>query len=160
MDAVVISWILNPDQVNLHRVNPVWSGWEAMQGDFKSPVTVYQTYCKRCAEDITDFLKATDSMKIFSIMYILYSSYCLLHLQNSERHFQNCALRYNFLHAALRCSSFCVKTVIYLRLYVCSWYVQFCMLLKDSVFVLWINKLKCSLKTSVSQVLATEHLKL
>ena len=28
------------------------------------------------------------------------------HLQNSERRFQNCALRYNFLHAALRCSSF------------------------------------------------------
>ena len=44
--------------------------------------------------------------------YILYSSYCLLHLQNSERSFQNCALRYNFLHAALRCSSFRFKTVI------------------------------------------------
>ena len=34
------------------------------------------------------------------------------------------------------------------------------MLLKDSVFALWIDKFKCSLKTSVSLVLATEHLKL
>ena len=34
------------------------------------------------------------------------------------------------------------------------------MLLKDSVFVLWINKFKCTLKTSVNQVLATEPLKL
>ena len=33
------------------------------------------------------------------------------------------------------------------------------MLLKDSVFVLSVNKFKCSLKTSVSLVLATEHLK-
>ena len=34
------------------------------------------------------------------------------------------------------------------------------MLLKDSVFALWIDKFKCSLKTSVGLVLATEHLKL
>ena len=34
------------------------------------------------------------------------------------------------------------------------------MLLKDSVFVLWINNFKCSLKTSVSLILASEHLKL
>ena len=31
------------------------------------------------------------------------------------------------------------------------------MLLKDSVFVLWINNFKCSLKTSVSPVLAIDH---
>ena len=41
-----------------------------------------------------------------------------------------------------------------------SWVVQCCMLLKDSAFVLWIKKFKCSLKMSVSLVLATEHLKL
>ena len=41
----------------------------------------------------------------------------------------------------------------------CSWDVQCSMLLKDSVFELWINKCKCSLKTSVSLVLATDHLK-
>ena len=34
------------------------------------------------------------------------------------------------------------------------------MLLKDSVFVLWINNFKRSLKASVSLVIATEHLKL
>ena len=37
---------------------------------------------------------------IFPITCILYSSYCLLHLQNSERRIQSCALRYNVLHAA------------------------------------------------------------
>ena len=31
---------------------------------------------------------------------------------------------------------------------------------ENSAFVLWINYFKCSLKTSVSLVLATEHLKL
>ena len=31
--------------------------------------------------------------------------------------------------------------------------------MKDSVFVLWNNNFKCSLKTNVSPVLATEHLK-
>ena len=36
--------------------------------------------------------------------------------------------------------------------------VQCCMLLKDSVFAQWINNFKCSLKTSVSLVLATELL--
>ena len=56
----------------------------------------------------------TDSIKIPSIT--LYSSYCLPHLQNSERRFQNCALRYNFLHAALRFSSFRFKTVVCLLL--------------------------------------------
>ena len=34
------------------------------------------------------------------------------------------------------------------------------MLQKDSVFGLWINDFKFNLKTSVSLVLATEHLKL
>ena len=84
-----------------------------------------------------NFLKAsitTDTMKIFSITFCTLVT--VYYLQNSERRFQNCALRYNFLHPALCCSSFDLKTVICLRLYVCSWYVQFCMLLKDSVLVL------------------------
>ena len=38
--------------------------------------------------------------------------------------------------------------------------VQGCMLLKGSVFVLWINNFKCNLKMNVSLVLATEHIKL
>ena len=121
-----------------------------MQGDFKTPVAVYQTINlqKDVQRNITNFLKAsitTDSMKIFSITFctlVIITVYrtCII---NSERHFQNCGLRYNFLHAALRCSSFCLKTVICLWLYVCSWYVQFFMLVKDSVFVLWINKPAC-----------------
>ena len=36
----------------------------------------------------------------------MYPSYCLLYLQDSQGRFHNCALRYNVLHAALRCSLF------------------------------------------------------
>ena len=155
--------IANPDQVNLHRVNPHWliscARW------LQKPVAVCQTtICKRCTEEQNRLFEGFNNYRQPKDLfyYILYSSYCLLHLQNNEKRFQNCALRYNFLHAALGCSSFRFETVIFLRLYVRSWFVQFCMLLilKDSVFVLCINELKCSLKTSVSVVLATEHLKL
>ena len=51
----------------------------------------------------------TDGIKIFSITFFALPSYCLLHLQNSERRCHDCALRYIFLHAALRCSSFRLK---------------------------------------------------
>ena len=144
MDTVVIRWIPNLDQENLHRV-------------IKSHLVWLMSYARwlqkpsRCIPN--NFLKAsitTDTMKIFSITFCTLVT--VYYLQNSERRFQNCALRYNFLHPALCCSSFDLKTVIRLRLHVCSWYVQFCMLLKDSVLVLWINKLQCSLKTSASLV--------
>ena len=32
-DTAVIRWVPNRDRVNLHRVNPVKSGWLTMQGD-------------------------------------------------------------------------------------------------------------------------------
>ena len=49
----------------------------------------------------------------------MYSSYCLLYLQNSKRRFQNCALRYNFLHAALR------KKVPDINPYIVNWVIDF-----------------------------------
>ena len=55
-------------------------------------------------------------------MYSSQSSYCLLYLQNSERRFQNCALCYNFLHAALR------KKVPDINPYIVNWVIDF---LKD-----------------------------
>ena len=122
---------------------------------------IEQRFAKGVQRNINDFFKAlitTDSIKIFSITFCTLPSYCLLHLQNGKRRYQNCALRYNFLHAPLRCSLFRFKTVICLRLYGRSWYVQCCMI--RQCLVLWINKLKCSLKTSVSLVLATKHVKL
>ena len=87
-----------------------------MQGDFKSAVAVYQTInLQRSTEEHTNFLKVsitTDSMKIFSITFCTLVIVTVYYLQNSERHFQNCALSYNFLHVALGCSLFCLKTVI------------------------------------------------
>ena len=86
----------------------------------------------------------------------------LLHLQNSERRCQNCALRYNFLKAARSVlKQWFVYDCTYLLL--CSWDVQCYMLLyatERQSLVLWINNFKISLKTSVNLVLATEHLKL
>ena len=73
---------------------------------------------KGVQRNITDFLEASSNDRQHEdlLYHILCSSYCLLHFQNSERGFQNSALRYNFLHAALRLSSFCFKTVICLLL--------------------------------------------
>ena len=56
------------------------------------------------------FLKASITTGNINIEHK--DSYCLLHLQKSERRFQNCALRYNFLHAALRCSLFRFKAAM------------------------------------------------
>ena len=66
---------------------------------------IEQRFAKGVERNITDFFKAlttTHSIKIFSITFCTLPSYCLLHLQNSKRRYQKCALRYNFLHAALR----------------------------------------------------------
>ena len=118
MDSAVIRWIPNPNEVNLHRMNPLCKVISKAQSLY-----IKQKFGKDVQRNITDFFKAwmtTDSIKIF-FYCILLSSYCLLHLKNSERRFQICSLPYNFLHAALRCSSFRFETVICLRLYLlCS----------------------------------------
>ena len=81
---------------------------------------------KGVERNITDFLKAlitTDSIEIFPITFC---TLVTVYLQNSERLFQNCALRYNFLHAALRCSSFRFKTVQVCNLSVAEMYNVVC----------------------------------
>ena len=125
-----------------------------------SPVALYQTtICERCTKEHNRLFEGFNNYRYHwdLFYYSLYSIYCLPHLQNSEKHLKNCSLRYNFFHAAFRC---CSIRLILTQWFVCSSDVQCCMLLKDSVFVLWINNFKCSLKTSVDLVLATEHLKL
>ena len=94
---------------------------------------IKQRFSKGVQRNITDLFKAwitTDNIKIFSVTFCtLVTVYCFW--KNIERRFQNCDidLRYNFLVAALRCSSFRFKTVICLRLYLlCSWDVQCCIL--------------------------------
>ena len=80
-----------------------------MQGDIK-PSRIPNNDL-RVQRNITDFLKAlitTDSVKILSITFC---TSVTVYLQNSKRRFQNCALRYNLLNAALRCNSFRFKTV-------------------------------------------------
>ena len=70
----------------------------------------------------------------------------------------NCALGFNTFymqHGAV--ARFFVKQLFVYDCtdLLCSWDVQWWMLLKDSVFCqLWINKSKCSLKTRVSLILA------
>ena len=122
-----------------------------------------QRFAKGVQRSITDFLKAsitTDSIKIFSITFCtLVTVYCTCKIVKDTLGIVLYVTTFYMQHCAV--ARFILKQwLICLRLYECSWYEQFCMLLKDSVFVhLWINKLKCSLKISVSLVLATEHLK-
>ena len=79
-----------------------------MQGDFKSPVAIYQQLiCKWCTEEHNQLFEGlritTDSMKIFSTTFRTLAT-VYLHLQNGKRCFQNCALcLYNCLHAVLCC---------------------------------------------------------
>ena len=116
---------------------------ETAQGEFRladelckvtsraQSLCIKQRLAKGVQRNITNFFKAwitTDSIKIFSITFCtLVTVYCTYKIVN-------CALRYNFLHAALRCCRY--RLLLYL---LCSGYVQCCMLQNDSVFVLWIN---------------------
>ena len=94
-----------------------------MQGDFKRPVAVYHgkniLICKRYTEEHNQLFEGFNNNyrsreHEYLFYYILYSSYCLMHvLQNRKRSFQNCTLCDNFLHEALSCSLFHLKTVIF-----------------------------------------------
>ena len=71
-DAAVFRWFPNPDQVNLHRVNPVF--WLMSYARWYKAQSLYtkQRFAKGVQRNITDFLKAsitTDSIKIFSITF-------------------------------------------------------------------------------------------
>ena len=113
------------------QVNPESRSGESAQGESRlvwlvsyarwykaQSLYTKQRFAKGVQRNITDFLKAsitTDSIKIFSITFCtLVTVYCTYKI-SSERRFQNCALRYNFSHVALRCSSFRVKTVVCLQ---------------------------------------------
>ena len=123
------------------------SGRWARQGVFQKPSRwVYQTtICKRCTEEDKRLFMAwitTGSIKIFSIT--ICTQYCLLTCKITQDAF---------------------RIVLYvLQLFTCSIDLSTlllrCTMLYATVFVLWINKFKCSLKTSVSLVLVTENLKL
>ena len=116
-----------------------------------------QRFAKGAQRNITDFLKAsitTDSIKIFSITFCtLVTVYCTCKIAKDAFRIVLYVTTFYMQLCAVAC--FVLK-----QWFVYSWDVQCCMLLKDSVFVLWINNFKCSLKTSVSLVLATEHLQL
>ena len=118
---------------------------------------IKQRFAKGVQRNITDFFKAwitTDSIKIFSITFCtLVTVYCTCKIAKDAFRIVLYVTTFYMQLCAVAC--FVLK-----QWFVHSWDVQCCMLLKDSVFVLWINKFKCSLMTSVSLVLATELLKL
>ena len=191
----MIRCIPNPDQVNLHRMNPVWlRAMHVISKALSHRVTVYQTsICERRVQsnctctcslahkwsfwarsatvsakrDRTSERERAITCRQRAGSYYTRpenqaNDFGLLHLQNSKRRCQNCALRYNFLKAArFVLKQWFVYDCTYLLL--CSWDVQCYMLLyatERQSLVLWINNFKSSLKTSVSLVLATKHLKL
>ena len=133
--------ILN--QVNLHGVNPVFSGWWAMQGDIKPRQSLYTK--QRFAKGV---------QTIFSITFCtLVTVYCTCKIAKDAFRIVLYFTTFYVWHCAV--ARFVLK-----QYFVCSWDVQCFMLLKVIVFELWKNNFKCSLKTSVSPVLATKHLKL
>ena len=142
----MIGWVPNPDQVNLHRVNPVWlmsyARWYKAQSLYTK-----QRFAKGVQRNITDFLKAsitTDSIKIFSITFCtLVTFYCTCKIAKD-------AFRIVFYVTTFYMQHCTVARFVLKQQFVCSRDVHCCMLLKDGVFVLWINNFKCGLKTSVS----------
>ena len=101
-----------------------------------------QRFAKSVQRNITDFFKAsitTDSIKIFSIKFCtLVIVYCTCKIAKDAFRIVLYVTTFYLQYCAVAC--FVLK-----QWFVCSWDVQSCMLLKDSVFVLWINNLKCSL---------------
>ena len=137
----------------------ICTGWIHYARWFQKPsrCILNKNLRKSVQRNITDFFKAwitTDSIKIFSITFCtLVTVYCTCKIAKDAFRIVLYVTTFYMQLCAVAC--FVLK-----QWFVYSWDVQCCMLLKDSVFVLWINKFKCSLKTSVSLVLATEHLKI
>ena len=121
-----------------------------------------QRFAKGVQRNITDFLKAsitTDSIKIFSITFCtLVTVYC------------TCKIAKDAFRIVLYVTTFYMQHCAVARFVLKQWFVYDCTYVADmynfvyywktSVFVLWINKLQCSLKTSASLVLTAKHLKL
>ena len=88
--------------------------------------------------NITDFLKATDSMKIFSIMYInfctLVTVYCICKIVKSAFRLVLYVTTFYMQHCAV--THFVLK-LWFVCDYVCSWYEQFCMLLPLTTYYLF-----------------------
>ena len=86
-DTEVIRWIPVPDHVNLHRVNPVWlmsyARWLQKPSRWISKNGLRKVH----RGTLPPFSGLNKREELFC--YILYCSYCLLHLQNSKRRFQN-----------------------------------------------------------------------
>ena len=100
-----------------------------------------QRFAKGVQRNITDFLKAsitTDSIKIFSITFCtLVTVYCTCKIAKDAFRIVLYVTTFYMQLCAVAC--FVLK-----QWFVYSWDVQCCMLLKDSVFVLWINNFKCA----------------
>ena len=160
----MIWWIPNPDQVSLHtRGEPRLADELCKVISKAQSLYIKQRFGKKGVQkNITGFFKAwitTDSIKIFSI------TFCTLVTVYRTCKITTDAFRivlYVTNYSVWRCRSFVLKlwylttTLLTLKLrcnVVCYWEIV-------SLSRLWINKFKCSLKTSRSLVLATEHLKL
>ena len=114
-----------------------------------------QLICKRCTEEhnqVFDRLQliTTDSMKIFSITFgtlVIITVYSTCKIVKDTFRIVLYVTTFYMQHCAV--AHFVLKQwFVYDCTYVADMY-NFVYYWKTSVFVLWINKLKCSLKTSV-----------
>ena len=119
-DTAVISWIPNPDQVNLHRVNLVW-----LVDDLRKVISKAQSlyYKRRFAKGvqrnlITNFFKAwitTDSVKTFSITFCtLVTVYC------------TCKKAKDAFRIVLYVTSFCLQHCAGARFVLKQWFLYDC----------------------------------
>ena len=110
-DTAVIRWICT---------GWILSGWWAMQGDFKSPVTVYQTtICERCTEEHNRLnfkgWITTDSIKIFSITFCTpVTIYC------------TCKIAKDAFRIVLYVTTFCLQHCAVARFVLKQWFVYDC----------------------------------
>ena len=155
-DTAVIRWMTIP----IRWICTGWipSDWWAMQGNFKSSVAVY--HYKRDAKGVQRNITAwitTDSIKIFSFTFCtLFTVYCTCKIAEDAFRIVLYFKTFYMLHCAV--ARFVLKQwfVYDCTYFVAEMYNVVCYWKTVSLYC----ELKCSLKTSVSLVLATEHLKL
>ena len=118
----MIGLIPNPDQVNLHRLNPVclmsYARWYKAQSLYTK-----QRFAKGVQRNITDFLKAsitTDSIKIFSITFCtLVTVYC------------TCKIAKDAFRIVLYVTTFYMQHCAVARFVLKQWFVYDCTYVAD-----------------------------
>ena len=129
-DTAVIWWFPNPDQVNLHRVNPVCLVWLMSYVSWYKAQSLYtkQWFSERFTKDHNRLFEGFNNYRYHKDLfyYILRCSYCTWNIAKD-------AFRIVFYVTTFYMQHRAVARFVLKQLFVFSWDAQCCMLLKDSV---------------------------